>query len=343
MWQSRVPVAETLRGGYHSGSHPACMTLGPVNMKIRRSVFGSEGEKALYKSLVSNWSRTFSLYPSLPFASIIDDLRESDPTESQINFLYKTSVDYTLCTKLGKPILSIEFDGLGDGFSRASEYIMKRPFPNDPNREWKLGLKLRVCQELLYPFFVVSYEESRPLGPDLHLTIVDGIVGQVLANREFPQLVHELGEEYRDSIDELPPDERDEFIQDYVIIGAEVEAALKWDPIAREAAKYKGAVVRQRIAQGWSHEYLTDPALPPLRGSFPALDAGSVRKRIEAREMAEYVGVRVTVQMEPTPIAQTAWVRNIEGMGVSPLMLAENIAELLTFKRVVEIKRADAP
>ena len=71
----------------------------------------------------------------------------------------KTSIDYTLCTKDGQPILSIEFDGLGEGFSRQGEYHQQTATV-DPYRKLKMDFKLRIARNEAYPFFVVSFEES---------------------------------------------------------------------------------------------------------------------------------------------------------------------------------------
>lgn len=75
-------------------------------MKTRKSVFGSESEKELFKTLNSHWGQNFDLYPSLPFTSIID-IQDAVLSDKERNFLFKTSVDYTLCTKKGGPIVSV--------------------------------------------------------------------------------------------------------------------------------------------------------------------------------------------------------------------------------------------
>jgi hypothetical protein len=93
-------------------------------MKIKRSIFGSPPEYKLFISLQNRWSHNFDLWPSLPFSSIVElDQTEPSLKENERKFFFNTNIDYTLCTKDGLPILSIEFDGLGKGFSRNGEYI----------------------------------------------------------------------------------------------------------------------------------------------------------------------------------------------------------------------------
>lgn len=91
-------------------------------MKVRSSVFGSGSEKELFSTLNTHWVQKFDLFPSLPFACIIN-IDDTNLSDREKNFLYKTSVDYTLCTKESKPLVSVEFDGLGHGFSKNGEYV----------------------------------------------------------------------------------------------------------------------------------------------------------------------------------------------------------------------------
>lgn len=88
----------------------------------------------------------------------------------------------TLCTKKGHPILSAKFDGRGGGFSGEGQCTRQKSAA-DPYRKRKLDLKLKVAKRENYPLFVVSFEESDPLQEDTTLTIVDGIVGQVLTRK----------------------------------------------------------------------------------------------------------------------------------------------------------------
>ena len=147
-------------------------------MSVRKTIFGSQSERELFVSIDSHWSeRGFVLYPSLPFASIFD-ITKLDVTPEEKSFLLKTSVDYTLCTKQGQPIVSVEFDGISHGFSRHGRFVALRRSPrNDPRRGWKLDLKVRLATMLSYPLVVVSYHEKNPIAEDLHLTILDGMIG----------------------------------------------------------------------------------------------------------------------------------------------------------------------
>lgn len=148
-------------------------------MSVRRTIFDSHSERELFVAIDSHWSsRGFVLYPSLPFTNIFD-VRQFDLSPEEKTFLFKTSVDYTLCTKEGKPIVTVEFDGLCHGFSRLGRYVGVRPAPsNDPRRHWKLDLKVRLATEAGYPLVVVSYHEKNTVTEGSRLTIVDGRAAQ---------------------------------------------------------------------------------------------------------------------------------------------------------------------
>lgn len=87
-------------------------------MSVRRTIFDSHNERELFVAIDSYWSsRGFALYPSLPFSNVFDN-RQFELSPEEKSFLLKTSLDYTLCTRDGKPLVSVEFDGLCHGFSR---------------------------------------------------------------------------------------------------------------------------------------------------------------------------------------------------------------------------------
>lgn len=300
---------------------------------IRQSVFGSRGEKELFTSLHSHWGSRFDLWPSLPLAQIVDiESARHYLKEKERDFFLKTNVDYTLCTKSGRPILSVEFDGLGKGFSRRGEYL-QQVTTTDPHRKLKLDLKLKVAKNEQYPFFVVSFEESRVLDQDTNLTIVDGIIGQVLAKQELQKSLKTLYNDHRERIESLPSSSQHDYIQD-LVCDAETLAELKWDPIAIAAAKYSYEAFEKGIVRSYRTEYLNDPELP--EGDLFA-DIAILEKRLTAMQNAIRVGCRIVADTPKVAIIETVWLRNFEDTSVSPLHIAVNIAELLVFRRAVDL------
>ena len=136
-------------------------------------------------------------------------------SDKERNFLYKTSVDYTLCTKRGKTLVSVEFDGFCHGFSRDRKYVEIISYI-DRNRKRKFDLKLRLCEKVRYPLFVVSYDEKVSIGEDVTLTIIDGLIGQVLIKRYFDLTITKIIKENQELVEGLLPDEQHEYFQQLV-------------------------------------------------------------------------------------------------------------------------------
>lgn len=206
---------------------------------------------------------------------------------------------------------------------------------SDPYRELKMDFKLKAAKDTHYPFVVVSYEEAKTIDEEESLTILDGIVGQVLARHERETLLSEFIETSKDKIDGMREDMKHEYFQD-LVIDAEVMAELDVDPIAKKAAQYSMACV----GTGFSHstEYLCEPPLPEITGFF---DVEGLKARIEAMKHAVRIGCRIIIKTPKSPIVQIVWLRNFEGFGINPPSIAENIAEYLAFKRAILYLKAE--
>lgn len=79
-------------------------------------------------------------------------------TAGQRRFFYATNVDYTFCADDGRPLFSVEFDGIGGGYSSSGKYRQARATA-DPHRQLKMDFKLRVSNQVAYPLVVVSFDE----------------------------------------------------------------------------------------------------------------------------------------------------------------------------------------
>lgn len=290
-------------------------------MTVRSTIFGSGSERDLYTAISSRWADRFAVYPSLPFATLIE-LRALNLTNSEREFLLKTNVDYTICTKRdGRPLLSIEFDGLSHGFSRLGRYVQIHEC-DDPAREWKLDLKVRLATAASFPFVVVSYHEKNPIGEGLQLSIVDGIIGQVLANRDFQ---YRLKNTEWDRLD--------------AVFDEEIDAELRWNPISRALADIELRLIQRGLMVSHSTEWFNEPPLPDLPAGDPLSPgfAEALKARGEAMQRAIWVGCRATVQTPIAAVTESVRMRNIEHAGVRPLGLTEELALLLACQRVERI------
>ena len=229
-------------------------------MTAKQSIFGSGSEKGLFQAINSRWGDRFRIYPSLPFASIIDITRLINLSSSEREFLLKTSVDFTLCTrKQARPLLSIDFDGMCHGFSQNGRYLPMQP-SNDPYRELKLDLKVRKATEVGYPLFVVSYDERVPIGRNTHMTVVDGIIGLILARKQLDYNISELERSFAEQADPEQTHMNWDQAQDAVIT-AEYDARFKWNPITRTQAELNYRAWAKRVVKSYGTEFLTRPAI----------------------------------------------------------------------------------
>jgi hypothetical protein len=294
---------------------------------MSHSVFGSNSEAKVFRRLQSRWSSHLSLYPSLPLASILE-LEAGDLTPRERNFFLKTSVDYTFCEANGRPVLSIEFDGLGGGFSRRGKYIPARD-TSDPYRKLKLDLKLRLAEQVYYPLIVISSDETQVVEEDDCLTILDGIIGACLSSRDTPRRIRGLIEESKVRLQGLSAEDVHEVFQD-IVLQAETDAEFHFDPFVREGSKYEAMCIRAGITSRHSVEWLEDP---PFTRPGDMWDPEWLAAHIEALKMLRRVGCRITVHAGNVTIVHTVWMRNIEASGVPILSIVTNIAEYIAFKQ----------
>ena len=217
--------------------------IGSIGVKVRGSIFGSKSEARAFKTLLSRWSPNLSLYPSLPLANLLEvEAGELNPKER--DFYLKTSVDYTFCELDGRPILSMEFDGLGGGFSRGTEYLQERETP-DPYRKLKLDCKLRMANQVGYPLIVISSDEMEPVDNDERLTILDGIVGAFLSSQDTPRRLDEMLREKRSELEGLHPEVAHSLLQD-LVLHAETDAEFANDLFVKRGALHGKMLPRRK-------------------------------------------------------------------------------------------------
>lgn len=299
-------------------------------MKIRKTVFRSASERELFAALQSAWAEHFNVWPSLPFLNVID-VEGDEVTTAEWQQLLKTEVDITLCSKTeDRPIVSIEFDGMGHGFSRDGQYVPLHP-SRDPYRKLKLDLKLRIAEQVGYPLHVISYEEKNPIGPTTTLTIADGLIGQVVARIHRNELIEQYLAE--NPVEDVDPSYRYDHVQD-IMDSAAVVSELEWNPIAKLASDYESRLRRILRIRSFGVRHLCDPEPPPGDPFTESLEA--FKARLDAIQNATRIGCRFWVDTPKGKFSETAWLRNISGRGVFPMGLAEDIAKIITYRRVAE-------
>jgi hypothetical protein len=163
-----------------------------------------------------------------------------------------------------------------------------------------------------------------------------GVIGQFLAQRDFPLIAEELIEGTRDRF--TPPESSHPLSEEQdLALQAEVLAELDNDVLVRRASELQGELFQLRDDFRYSQRWFTEPELPsPESADFAETVA-------EALSEVERVGCRVVIELPDSSVPaviQTTWVRNFEGAGVTPTTIASNVAECLAFKNAVRIVRA---
>jgi len=300
-------------------------------MGIKRSVFASKAEQQNYYKLRYQWGKEHSIYHNLPFLSVLTT-ESVEVSEVEMSRLKKTSIDYTLCDESDAPVICVEFDGLYDGVNIGVNYYPSR----EPTSEWRkeiMELKLRVAHGSKFPYFILGNDHFEELAADLKLTIVDGIIGDVLAKRavrtRFDQGFdpEEIGWSKID-FDALGSSVQNDLIQDWVI-GVEVDAELSNNPIRRKAAELLHS---QRISSfGFIPRHCPEPS-----------DTDDLLKRIKELQSALYIGATATVHSpDHGELRETVMLPNFKTPGFgSGSDLAGEIAQLICLTRLARLRQA---
>ena len=309
-------------------------------MTVKKSVFGSRGEERGFRSIEHMWGEEYRVFPQVPFSALFEPDASWRDTS---NLFFKTSIDYVLCTNEGEPLLAIDFDGLGRGFDRDGQYVQVEETGEDPHRKLKFDFKLRYAKKSDFPYYVVASDEFRHLGQGIELTVVDGIIGTVLANRDFDDRISALVEEHRDAIDKLPPDEQYEYTQDLVIDQGAM-SDLDYNPITQKVLAIRSQI--EAISGSWSwvesYRHCEEPKLPDLEGLEWYGSVESFKARIAAISEVERVGCVFTLSDTPVgEVSDIVWMRNV-GSYPQSLTLVRKFAELLACSKLLRLLRKRA-
>ena len=299
-------------------------------MAVAASIFGSKSEERGFRSIENTWGEDYVVYPQIPLSALFTP----DPNwKDSSNLFFKTSVDYVLCTNEGRPIVAIDFDGLGRGFDRDGEYVQIE-ITQDRFRKLKFDTKLRLSQNNGFPYHIVSSEEFGFLGAGIELTVVDGIIGAVLARRDFLTRAPSFLQEHAEEIDSQPHWYRSEFIQD-IMTGLEVDCDAEHSRIFRKTCEVMDQVQSITGTMHYPHRYrwFEEPKAPDVNWP-PWENPEAWERRLEAMKMVEVQGCEVTLSDTPVgEVSEIAKVRNV----VNSVNLAQEIADLMAWIKLLRL------
>ena len=301
-------------------------------MAVRNSIFGSKGEERGFRCIEHTWGGDYVVYPQIPLSALFTP----DPNwRDTSNFFFKTSVDYVLCTKDGHPILAIDFDGLGRGFDRDGEYVQVEA-TQDRFRKRKFDIKLRFSQLNNFPYHIVSSEEFSFLGEGIELTVADGIIGSVIAKRQFLDHAPLFLEEHAEEIESHPHPYRTEFIQD-LLTGLEVDCDAEHSKIFRKKCEVWDQIRSITGTSSYPYGYRTfeEPECPSVEWP-PWRNVEAFKRRVEALKNVKVWGCVVTISDTPLgELTETVKVRNV----AHSLSLVIEIGELLAWSKLLRLLR----
>lgn len=315
-------------------------------MAVKRSVFASNAERLNYLKLSRTWGDKFRIYHNLPFLNVFDledvidfDLMQNfrfealSMTQSEKEYLKKTSIDYTLCNENDEPLICVEFDGWQDGKNVGTKYYANKR--HDPFRQMKLDLKLKVAFGSLFPYIIVGYHEFEDLDPDVRLTIVDGIIGNILAGKYARERISrgvtpkDLGlsdSEYK----QMHSWEVEELLIDWAN-GVEIEAELSLNPIKRQID-----YLQDKLG-AWSRE-------TRLLFSGAVGKGSTFVERIQMQNESLFVGASAVVDAHDYKnVRSEIWLSNFNTIGLSLTTVLFDIAELLALVRLKWLRESGSP
>ena len=299
-------------------------------MVLKESIFDSTSEMDVSDQLSTVWGNKYYIDTHTPFYNVFE-FGSLNVTKKEENYLKMTSIDFTICENHApyKPLMCIEFDGISEGYNKGNKFIQKR---KNPLRKLKMELKLRIAKEHNFPFYVISYDERNFLSEKLQLTVLDGIIGQTLAGNDFEKKVDELLD--IPDIELMNECEYNEYIED-LIVQAEVQLDFEHDPIIQKTWEIREIVENEGInICPYQTRHFSIPELPTI---------GTVSFNEFKKAWEEIQWHCYEVFNERLNVKSTAMVRNFEGIHASPLVIVENIANLLFFYKLAKKYRLKIP
>ncbi|MBI3933243.1 MAG: DUF2726 domain-containing protein [Acidobacteria bacterium] len=276
-----------------------------------RSIFGSGAEKETFLALRSSWKDEVDVFPQMSVKAVIGfDRLQAIEDENEKNYLLQTEFDYVICWKnKGFPLLVVEFDGIGGGFSRGIRYETRVLPINDRNRHKKLEAKLRNCGQAGIPVVVVSFDEARRIDATSHLTILDGIIGEILASAIF---ANEL--------------KRQQFSSVHEVEDLEIELSIARNPIKKEISRLLAT-------------------LASIPGK-PGIGLPMSQRPLDDRKNDGMIGCHTSVSVGGDEFGASAYVRDINCRGFAAYGLAQALSWLCALQDTVRannLARADEP
>ncbi|KAA6472417.1 DUF2726 domain-containing protein [Bacillus cereus] len=286
---------------------------------IRNTIFDSRTESRIHRYLSRRWKDRVEIFPHIPVRDVINIESQGISEAERESFLKKSNFDFVVTSikddEYGKPLLVIEFDGIGGGFSIHGEYISIRD-TEDPYRKLKMDCKIRICEEAGLPLIVLSWDETAEIVLHEPFSIIDGIIGKVLWHDEFNRLFYGYNEELELALNQANSREEQQDIIDSFGAGCEIQAEINVNPIANKNSQLFAEIQNRKLIQRWGFQGEKD------------------------KESVGYTFFASLNDGQETRVAEKVMVRTVNCSKASSIEVAKDLAELKLWKRVLlEFKR----
>ena len=203
-------------------------------MERRPSIFDSHSEFRTFRLLESVWGSDYLISDHLPVRNVLgfEQIKALDLPERDVRYLLSADFDFVVCTKdQGEPLIVVEFDGYTRGYSQNGQHVSKLA---DDDRRHKFNTKLTACSFYQMPMVIVSNEEAF-WGDDDMLTVLDAIVGSVIAAKHTGEDVRLQMNELSRALEEDPTGDAAGAVLDAITF----ENELKYNPVVRRTAEMR--------------------------------------------------------------------------------------------------------
>ena len=172
------------------------------------------------------------------------------------------------------------------------------------------------------------------MGNGIELTMVDGIIGSVIARKHFLDRVPSFFEEHAAEIDIQPDWYKSEFIQD-LAMGLEIDCEVEHSKIFHKTCEVRNEVRSIAGISSYPHGYrmFEEPECPSVDWP-PWKNSAAFKRRIEAMKRVEVWGCEVTIF--DTPVGEVSEIAKVRNVGNS-LSLVNDIGELMAWSKLLRL------
>jgi len=276
-------------------------------MYVKQSIFGSQSEKKYYDSIhkVTNtlWS-DYKLHSQLPIAAVIHNNDEIQNKET-LSFFYKTSIDFVVCDLSGKPLIAIDYDGMGEGYG-VNTYHHSQP-TLDKYRKLKFDRKLQWAQNAGLPYYIVGTYEFTPVNKNIKETIVNELIGSVISQYQFTEKIPIIKKQlqYDKYIDTLSNYEQYMYVDD-ILFEAEWDEIIKYSPVLNEILNIRVGL-SDIHGESWIYQ---------IKDEYTFIQPHQMSHHVGKNVLSEIIACNVKLNIASLEINKTAYMRDLDNPSI---------------------------